>query len=54
MPTKKNFNNLIKKTFNISNVHDYYGMVEQTGSIFFECEKGFFHTSIFFRNNYKR
>jgi len=44
---KKNFNNLIKKTFNISNVHDYYGMVEQTGSIFFECEKGFFHTSFF-------
>ncbi len=22
-------------------------MVEQTGSIFFECERGFFHTSIF-------
>ena len=22
-------------------------MVEQTGSIFFECEKGFFHPSIF-------
>ena len=21
-------------------VHDYYGMVEQTGSIFMECEKG--------------
>ena len=44
---KKNFNYLIKKKFNISKVHDYYGMVEQTGSIFFECEKGFFHTSFF-------
>ncbi|MDB3945448.1 acyl-protein synthetase [Gammaproteobacteria bacterium] len=27
----------------ILKVHNYYGMVEQTGSIFFECEKGYFH-----------
>ena len=26
---------------------NYYGMVEQTGSIFFECDKGYFHTSIY-------
>lgn len=53
---KKNLNNLIKKKFNITNIHDYYGMVEQTGSIFFECEKGYFHTSFFsdiiIRNKY--
>lgn len=29
------------------NVHDYYGMVEQTGSIFMECEYGHLHTSCF-------
>jgi phenylacetate-coenzyme A ligase PaaK-like adenylate-forming protein len=29
------------------NVHDYYGMVEQTGSIYVECECGHLHTSIF-------
>ena len=31
----------------IKNIHNYYGMIEQTGSIFLECEKGFFHPSIF-------
>lgn len=29
------------------NIHDYYGMVEQTGSIYMECECGHLHTSIF-------
>jgi phenylacetate-coenzyme A ligase PaaK-like adenylate-forming protein len=31
----------------LANIHDYYGMVEQTGSIFMECEKGYLHASIF-------
>jgi phenylacetate-coenzyme A ligase PaaK-like adenylate-forming protein len=31
----------------IKNIHDYYGMVEQTGSIYMECEYGYLHTSIF-------
>ncbi len=31
----------------ISHVHDYYGMVEQTGSIYMECECGNLHTSIY-------
>ena len=31
----------------ISKVHNYYGMVEQTGSIFMECEFGYLHASIF-------
>lgn len=44
---KKNFNKLIKEKLNLFDIHDYYGMVEQTGSIFFECEKGYFHTSFF-------
>lgn len=29
------------------NVHDYYGMVEQTGCIYMECKYGHLHTSIF-------
>jgi phenylacetate-coenzyme A ligase PaaK-like adenylate-forming protein len=39
-----------KRIFNISNIskiHNYYGMVEQTGSIFVECEHGFFHSPSF-------
>jgi phenylacetate-coenzyme A ligase PaaK-like adenylate-forming protein len=32
---------------NIRSVYDYYGMVEQTGSIYMECEYGHLHTPIF-------
>ncbi len=31
----------------IERVHNYYGMVEQTGSIYMECECGHLHASIF-------
>lgn len=31
----------------IVRVHDYYGMVEQTGSIYMECEQGHLHAPIF-------
>jgi len=31
----------------LSRVHNYYGMVEQTGSIFMECEAGHLHASSF-------
>ena len=29
------------------NIHDYYGMVEQTGTIYMECKCGHLHTSAF-------
>lgn len=29
----------------LSRIHDYYGMVEQTGTIHMECEFGYLHTS---------
>ena len=29
------------------NVHDYYGMVEQTGTIYMECKCGHLHASCF-------
>jgi phenylacetate-coenzyme A ligase PaaK-like adenylate-forming protein len=31
----------------VSRVYNYYGMVEQTGSIFMECEEGRMHCSVF-------
>ena len=38
---------LIKK-INLNKIYNYYGLVEQTGSIFIESKKcGYFHTSIF-------
>jgi phenylacetate-coenzyme A ligase PaaK-like adenylate-forming protein len=41
------FKNRICKISEISKIHNYYGMVEQTGSIFVECEHGFFHSPSF-------
>ncbi len=44
----KKFKEKLNNKFNIKKVHNYYGLVEQTGSIFVESEKcGYFHTSIF-------
>jgi phenylacetate-coenzyme A ligase PaaK-like adenylate-forming protein len=44
-------NNSFKKAMfevsGISKIYNYYGMVEQTGSIFMECEEGHLHSSIF-------
>lgn len=31
----------------LSRIHNYYGMAEQTGSVFMQCEKGHFHCSHF-------
>lgn len=31
----------------ISRVYDYYGMVEQTGTVYMECEHGHLHSSVF-------
>ncbi len=31
----------------LSRIHDYYGMVEQTGSVFMECGVGHLHASIY-------
>ena len=52
----KKFKNDLHDKFKIDKIINYFGFVEQTGSIFFECpEEGFFHTNdftdIFVRNN---
>lgn len=41
------FRKNLKKACKIDKVHDYYGMVEQTGTIYMECEKEYFHVSEF-------
>ena len=43
---KKKLNLLIKSKFRINNIINYYGLIEQTGSIYFDCKKcGSFFTS---------
>lgn len=37
------FNHLLKEQLGIQEVHNYYGMVEQIGSIFVECDEGHLH-----------
>ena len=44
---KREFNKRLHDVCGIQSVHDYYGMVEQTGSIYMECSEGHLHTSIF-------
>jgi len=46
--SNKDFVSLVKEKFgkNVI-VREYYGMVEQTGSIFMRCSKGFFHINKF-------
>lgn len=44
---RNTFNSLLRKKINIKNVKNYYGLVEQIGSIFFECNCGYFIPSNF-------
>ena len=41
------FRKLLKDLCGLVDVYDYYGMVEQTGSIYMECEFGHMHASNF-------
>mgnify|MGYP005992800403 CR=1 FL=1 len=42
--SKKKFEKLIYKKYKIKKIFNYYGMVEQIGSVFFQCgECGYFH-----------
>ena len=33
------FRKTLKRNYNLNRIYNYYGLVEQTGSIFFECQK---------------
>ncbi len=41
------FHKRLEDVCSLKNIHDYYGMVEQTGCIYMECECGHLHASIF-------
>ncbi len=41
------FKTSLKEQIGINEIHDFYGMVEQVGSIFVECECGYLHAPIF-------
>jgi len=43
----EDFSICLKEICGIQHVHNYYGMVEQTGCIYMECEKHHLHASIF-------
>lgn len=45
--SREAFNAALKERFNIDRVINYYGMVEQVGSIFVSCEEGYFHAPAF-------
>lgn len=42
--TNDDFKRTAHRLTQISKVHNFYGMVEQVGSVYVECEEGFFHT----------
>lgn len=41
------FHKRLKNVCGLDRIHDYYGMVEQTGCIYMQCECGHLHASIF-------
>jgi len=43
----EDFKKKLNKVCGITQVHDYYGMVEQTGTIYIECEYGHLHAPVF-------
>lgn len=43
----EDFRARFKEICGLEDIHDYYGMVEQTGSIYMQCECGRFHASVF-------
>lgn len=43
--SKQEYKARLQKVCGITKVHDYYGMAEQAGSIFMECECGHLHAS---------
>jgi acyl-protein synthetase LuxE len=41
--SNEDFKRALRDQLGIRSIHNYYGMVEQTGAIHMECERGFFH-----------
>lgn len=45
--SQEEFHDCLKDVCGLDDIHDYYGMVEQTGCIYMQCECGHLHASIF-------
>lgn len=45
--SRKEFHERLKQVCHLDRIHDYYGMVEQTGCVYMECEYGHLHASIY-------
>lgn len=45
--SKEDFKKALNEVCGIKSVHDYYGMVEQTGCVYMECEYGHLHSSAY-------
>ena len=45
--SQEEFHRCLKEICGLDSIHDYYGMVEQTGCIYMQCECGHLHASIF-------
>lgn len=45
--SQEEFHDRLRAVCGIDNIHDYYGMVEQTGCIYMQCKCGHLHASIF-------
>lgn len=41
------FKNRMESVCGLADIHDYYGMVEQTGAVYMQCEHGHLHASNF-------
>ena len=45
--SEEEFHKRLRDVCGLESIHDYYGMVEQTGCIYMECEYGHLHASVF-------
>ncbi|MCH4154361.1 MAG: acyl-protein synthetase [Saccharofermentans sp.] len=45
--SQQDFHNRLHEVCGLDSIHDYYGMVEQTGCIYMQCEYGHLHASVF-------
>ena len=45
--SSEEFKKTLKTLCGIEHVHDYYGMVEQTGTIYMECDEGHMHVPVY-------
>lgn len=45
--SQEQFKARLREVCGINRIHDYYGMVEQTGCIYMECECGHLHASVY-------